>query len=87
MAIRPNPRASKPRRGWIRAQTSGSAFQAFFFLGDFAAVAELVSDVIVGGRIERLSWMRMEEGRVHFNHGWNKDGLCLRVTNNLREGR
>ena len=78
MAISPKPRISRPRRGLISAQTSGSAFQAFFLLSDFEGVADFASGAIVWGRIERLSWMRMLSGRVHFHRCSDKDERCLK---------
>src|SRR5215472_13629796 len=50
--INTKPSASKPRRGFINAQTSGRLFQAFFFFlslaaaSPLAAVASLVSVAI-----------------------------------------
>src|SRR5208282_2106277 len=60
MAIRRKPNASRLRRGLISAQTSGRDFHAFFLFSDFVGVAdEFVSDAIVWGRTDRLSWMLM----------------------------
>src|SRR6266436_4529977 len=79
MAISPKPRISRPRRGLISAQTSGSDFQAFFLFSDFEGVADFASDAIVWGRMERLSWMLMLSVRVHFNLCSNKDGRWLKL--------
>src|SRR5208282_5528417 len=86
MAINPKPRMSRPRRGLMSAQTSGSDFQAFFLFSDFVGVADFVSDAIIGGRIERLSWMLIGAARVHFIRCWNKDGTWLTRRNILPKG-
>src|ERR1700687_1110358 len=49
MAIRPRPRISSPRRGWIKAQTSGRAFQALLSFLERDGSASVAAGVFVFG--------------------------------------